>query len=230
MKSYLHALKEVSSLPISLERRRPGDSASDWQLVLMRGLLGLVWGLGGALIAWLVSGEKTVGAILGTAAVCLLRNRLCAKGEGTAVVELSKWLLSNVKDQEMRGTYSSLAALGLLVLRPFCIYILLLHGVWLWLPAAALLGYAASLDCGSMIKMDQRHWLTAAGISLVLGAIISKTMPNYHGMFIFSIAASILCWLLPMVMHRFNLSFSKPSCIYICEAIALILGVAGVAM
>ena len=228
MKSYLQALKDVSSLPIDIDR--PKRNVADWQRVLMRGVLGFAWGIGGAIVTWMVSGDRIVGAILGAAAVFVLRHYLCQKGEKGAIVELSKMLMGGIGDSELRATYSSLAALGIFLLRPFCTYILLIHGAWLWLPIAALLGYSASLDCGVIAKLDQRHWIPAAAGTLLLGAIASKALPQLHGMFMLSLVSTALCWLLPCALQRFNLRFSAEASLYVCEAFALVLGMAALAM
>ena len=232
MKSYLQALKEVSSLPITISRQnheRTHD-ATDAQRVLMRGLLGLLWGICGGIVCWIVSGDRIVGALLGTLAVFVLRHFICLKDEKSAIVELSKMLLKGFDDPDLRSTYSSLAALGLFLLRPFCTYVILVHNAWLWLPIAAMLGYAASLDCGSMAKLSQKHWLPAAIVVLVLGAVASKLVPEYKGIFMFAVLSTALCWLMPSALQRFNLRLSESCSLYVCEAFALLLGVAAIAM
>ena len=233
MKSYIKALKEVSSLPITLEntnRGRQQQNATDAQRVLMRGAIGLLWGLCGGIVCWLVSGDRVVGAVLGTLAVFALRYFVCMNDEKSAVVELSKMLMSGFKDNELRATYSSLAALGLFLLRPFCTYIILVHNAWLWLPIAAMLGYAASLDCGVMTKLSQRHWIPAVVAALLFGAIISKLIPACGGVFMFALLSTALCWLLPATLQRFNIRLSAVSALYVCEAFALLLGVAALAV
>ena len=232
MKSYLQALKDVSSLPITVSRQNQERTrdATDAQRVLMRGLLGLLWGICGGIVCWLVSGDRIVGALLGTLAVFVLRHFICLKDEKTAIVELSKLLLKGFDDPDLRSTYSSLAALGLFLLRPFCTYVILVHNAWLWLPIAAMLGYAASLDCGTMVKLNQRHWLPAAIAVLVLGAVASKLAPQYRGMFIVAVLSTILCWLLPSALQRFNIRLSAVGALYVCEAFALLLGVAALAV
>ncbi|MBO4511456.1 MAG: hypothetical protein J5746_01700 [Victivallales bacterium] len=233
MKSYLQALKEVSSLPITLEetgRGRQHKSPTDAQRVLMRGAIGLLWGLCGGLVCWLVSGDRMVGAVLGTLAVFVLRHFICMKDEKSAIVELSKMLMSGFKDNDLRATYSSLAALGLFLLRPFCTYVILVHNAWLWLPIAAMLGYTASLDCGVMTKLSQKHWIPALVVTLLFGAVISKLLPNCSGVFMFALVSTALCWLLPAALQRFNIRFSAVGALYVCEAFALLLGVAALAV
>lgn len=232
MKSYLQALKEVSSLPITLENTGRGRqlNATDVQRVLMRGVIGLLWGLCGGLVCWIVSGDRVLGAVLGTIAVFVLRHFICMKDEKSAIVELSKMLMSSFRDNELRATYSSLTALGLFLLRPFLTYIILVHNAWLWLPIAAMLGYAASLDCGVMAKLNQRHWIPAVVATLLLGVVISKLIPNCSGVFMFALVSVVLCWLLPVALQRFNIRLSAISALYVCEAFALLLGVAALAV
>ena len=230
MKSYLQALKEVSSLPIAVEGRGQQHNATDAQRVLMRGAVGLLLGLCGGMVCWLVSGDRVVGAVLGTVAVFVLRHFICMKDEKGAIVELSKILMGSFKDKELRGTYGSLVTLGLFVLRPFLTYIILVHNAWLWLPMAAMLGYAASLDCGVMAKLSQRHWIPAVIAALVFGAAMSKCSGGYSGIFVFTLVSTALCWLLPEALHRFNVRLSAVSALYVCETFALLLGVAALAM
>ena len=232
MKSYLQALREVSSLPITLEDTGRGrhKSPTDAQRVLMRGAIGLLWGLCGGLVCWLVSGDRVVGAVLGTLAVFVLRHFTCMKDEKSAVVELSKMMMSGFQDNDLRATYSSLVALGLFLLRPFCTYIILVHNAWLWLPIAVMLGYTASLDCGVMTKLSQKHWIPAVVVTVLFGAVISKLIPNCSGVFMFALVSTALCWLLHAALQRFNIRFSAVCALYVCEAFALLLGLAALAV
>lgn len=223
MKAYLAALRAVSSINFAPQQER--IAPAPWQRVFMRGLLGLLWGFAGIVVLWLMPGDRIVGALLATALVIWLRHLLCRPEERDGVVEVSAaFTPENVKG-EKDAYYHQVAFNIALVLRPFCIFVLLLNSNWLWLGIAAAFSVAISFESRKTIENPLgSHWICAFAFTLLLTAITSKIFPQQSGMFVVGVLSCVICWLAPLVLERFNLNFTEPGTMYVGESLALLLG------
>lgn len=231
MKTFIDALRSVSILNFDIQGTISAkDKAADWQVVLMRALMGLLWGAIGGLVAWFVPGDRFVGALLATLAIVGMRAYLCRPQERQGIIDVANALTPKEADGKSSATYSQAIFTGMLLFRPFCIYVIMLHNNWLWLSAAAALSQAFYMDNGREKKSTGSHWICACAITLITGGIGSKLFKSQDGMFIMAIAAAILCWLLPAMLDRFNCKRTAYADLFIGECAALIFGLLGQAL
>ncbi|MBR0457759.1 MAG: hypothetical protein IJJ26_00845 [Victivallales bacterium] len=232
MNQFLTALQAVSRLKLDWNSGSE-DRPSTWLRVLLRGLLGLVWGLVGGLVLWLVPGDRAVGTLLATLAVIGVRVGLSHPNEKYAFEQLSGDLAPKDADGSPNPYFRQAVFNLLLFVRPLCIYFILLHYNFLWLCAAAALGMAIAID--EEVEPDKRqplggNWVAAFAVTLGCGALGSKIFPNQAGMFIISVIAIILCWLLPYMLDRVCAKRTTSSMLLLGETAALILGLLGQAL
>lgn len=229
MKSFLQAIYSVSRMKGNVHDGMGRELPTPWQMVLARTLMGLLWGLCGFLVLWLVPGDRYVGVILGTLAVQSLRLWSCRPEERKGILEALSLLMPKAPEKTEDISYRQACFDGLLLVRPLCIYVILLGGNWLWLPAAAALSMALSLDEGNR-KYAGLHWFCAVSVSLLCGAIGSRAFPGQGGMFIMSILAAAICWMMSPVLDVLKLRTSRECTLFIGETVAFILGMLGQAM
>ncbi len=232
MNQFLTALQAVSRLKLDWKDGTP-DHPSAWLRVLLRGVMGLVWGLVGGLVLWLVPGDRAVGTLLATLAVVGVRVALSHPDEKYAFEELSGELAPKDADSKPNASFRQAVFNLLLFVRPLCIYFILLHYNFLWLCAAAALGMAIAID--EETEPDKRqplggNWIVAFAMTLACGALGSKIFPDQAGMFIISVIAIILCWLLPYMLDRVCAKRNSLSMLLLGETAALILGLLGQAL
>ena len=232
MNQFLTALQAVSSLNLHWEAEKD-QRPSPWLRVLLRGILGLVWGLVGGLVLWLVPGDRAVGTLLATLAVVGTRCALCHPDEKFAFEQLSGELAPKDADGRPNAYFRQAVFNLLLFVRPLCIYFILLHYNFLWLCAAAALGMSIGID--EEVEPSKRNplgtnWIAAFALTLGSGALGSKLFPNQSGMFIISVIAIILCWLLPYMLDRLCAKRTQPSMLLLGETAALLLGLLGQAL
>ena len=232
MERILTALKEVSSL--NLEKGVVSARPAGWLRVILRALLGLLCGLAGGLILWLVPGDRAVGTLLATLAVVGLRAALAHPSDKNAFLDLSadfapKDLETNAPNPFFRQAVFNI----LLLVRPLCLYFILLHHNFLWLCAAAALAQAIRVDEETAPENRRpvaSHWLAATLITLAVGAFASKIIAGQQSMFILSLIAVILCWLFPYMLDRLCARRTPSAMLYIGETAALVLGLLGQAL
>jgi len=232
MEQILTALKEVSSL--NLENGAVSTRPAGWLRVVMRALLGLACGLAGGLVLWLVPGDRAVGTLLATLAVVGLRALLAHPSDKSAFLDLSADFAPKDSDTNSPNPFFRQAIFNVLLLvRPLCLYFILLHRNFLWLCAAAALAQAIRTDEEAAPENRRplaAHWFAAAAITLLVGAFASKVFAGQQGMFILAVIAIILCWLLPYMLDRLCARRTPSAMLFLGEAAALILGLLGQAL
>ncbi len=232
MKQLIAALRAVSSLQLKFDEDEE-HSPSPWLRTLLRGLLGLIWGLVGGLVLWLVPGDRAVGTLLATLAVVGVRAALCHPSEKFAFEQLSAEFAPKNPNGSTNAAFQQAIFNLLLFVRPLCIYFILLNHNFLWLPAAAALGMSISID--EEKEPNERNplgsnWISAFAVTLAFGALGSKIFPDQSGMFIISVIAIILCWLMPYMLDRLCARRTPSSMLLVGETAALILGLLGQAL
>ena len=232
MKRFITALQEVSSM--KLDERARSTAPVGWLCVVLRSFLGLLCGLIGGLILWLVPGDRAVGTLLAALAVVGLRAWLAHPSEKTAFLELSADFAPKDLETDSPNPFFRQAIFNiLLMVRPLCLYFILLHHNFLWLAAAAALAEAIRQD--ELTSPEARrpvapHWFVAAVITLTVGAFASKVFEGQQSMFILSVIAVILCWLFPYMLDRLCARRIPSVMLFLGETMALILGLLGQAL
>lgn len=221
---FFKALSAVSriNLPIADNGK---SSPSDWQLVLARALVAVIYAAAAALILWLMPENRLVAALLATAATIALRNYLSLPSERSGLIEVSLHLTPETTHQVEQAAYQHAIFNLVLVARPICIFLLLLNCNFLWLIAAAALSYAVAI--ASVKDNAPGEWVSAVAVTLAVGAISSKVCSTLSGMFFISIIGCIICWLLSFAIARVNFNDRFNSTLYIAEFSALLLGMVG---
>ncbi|MBQ6472784.1 MAG: hypothetical protein IJJ33_12440 [Victivallales bacterium] len=232
MEQILTALKEVSSL--HLGEGTASARPACWLRVVLRALLGLVCGLLGGLILWLIPGDRAVGTLLATLAVVGLRACLAHPSDKNAFLDLSADFAPVDLETKAPNQFFRQAIFNILLLvRPLCLYFILLHHNFLWLCAAAALAQAIRIDEETAPENRRPvalHWLAATVITLAVGAFASKVIDGQQSMFILSVIAVILCWLFPYMLDRLCAHRTPAAMLYLGETAALVLGLLGQAL
>ena len=224
MRSFFKALSTVSriNLPIANNGK---SMPSDWQLVLARALVAVIYAAAAGLVLWLMPQNRLVAALLATAATVALRNYLCLPSERSGLVEVASLLTPQTTHPSEQTAYQHAIFNLVLVARPVCIFILLLNCNFLWLVAAAALGYAVAI---ASVKDDAPgEWVAAVAVALAVGALSSKVCGSLSGMFFISIIGCIICWLLSFAIAKVSFSDRFNCTLYIAETSALLLGMVG---
>lgn len=224
MGSFFKALGAVSriNLPIADKGK---STPSDWQLVLARALVAVIYAAAAGLVLWLMPQNRLVAALLATTATVALRNYLCLPSERSGLVEVSLLLTPQTAHSSEQNAYQHAIFNLVLVARPVCIFILLLNCNFLWLISAAALGYAVAI---ASVKDDAPgEWVAAIAVALVVGAISSKACGSLSGMFFISIIGCIICWLLSFAIAKVTFTDRFNCTLYIAETSALLLGMVG---
>ena len=224
MGSFFKALRKVSKINLPIAEKDK-SAPSDWILVLARALVALVCSLAAGLVLWLMPQSRLVAALLATAAVVALRNYFFLPSERSGLVEISAHLTPQTAQLEEKASYQHAIFNLVLVARPICIFVLLLYCNFLWLVAAAALGYAVAIASN---KSDAPgEWVSAVAVTLAVGALSSKICSAFSGMFFISIIACVICWLLSFAIARIDFKDRFNCTLYIAETSALLLGMVG---
>lgn len=223
MKQFLAAVKRVSSLFGNVDTE--GTPVKDWQLVLARAAVGLVIALAGGIVSYLVSGDRVIAGVLGTAAALAVRFFICPKSEASGISQTARLVTPAGVDPN----YSQMIFFVLTFLRPLCIFLLMMRGQWLWLVVAMALSEAIVLEMENT-RFSLPVWGAAWGVALVFGALEHSVSSLNANSFLLSLIICAIAWMLPAVYQRLNIRLSREVALYVGEALFLMLGVLGMAM
>jgi len=221
MNRFLAALKRVSSLFASVPTSEAPDA---WMLVLARALVAFATALAGILVVSLVKGDAVVSGILGTLAFLGARFFLVNRQEDSGIGDVSRQLSAG-RD----ASQAQIILFALTTLRPICIFLLLMRGNWLWIPAAVALSEAVALDV-EHAKGFSLAWIAACAVALACGALLASFGRRYESLFVVSLIASAIAWMLPSACQRLNVRLSREGLLYSAELLLLFLGLLGQAM
>ncbi len=224
MGSFFKALRMVSKINLPIAEKDKSAPA-DWMLVLARSIVALVYSFAAGLVLWLMPQSRLVAALLATVAVVALRNYFLPIAERSGLVEVASLLTPQTKQSGEQAAYQHAIFNVVLIARPVCIFVLLLYCNFLWLVAAAALGYAVAI---ASVKDDAPgEWVSACAVTLAVGALSSKVCAAFSGMFFISIIACILCWLLTFAIAKVSFNDRFNCTLYVAEFSALLLGMVG---
>lgn len=201
-----------------------------WQLVLGRSAWGLIEVLLAWLVLWLAPHERFTGTLFALIAVCVLRYFVFDPKELRIFVALSSKLSPSSGEKEGTRLFQQALFNLLLLVRPACIFCLLLSGNALWLMAAAALGMTVA--CGIEDKGGKtlpRIWLAGGIVTLVVGILLSRCC-SHPAMLLAAALAMALCWIFPSLVSKWEIPQDKDSMFTLGEALVLAVGVLGQAL
>ena len=206
------------------------ESVPGWQMVLGRSAWGLITVLAAWLVRWLAPHEPFTGALFALIAVCVIRVFVFDPKELRVLIALSSKLASSTTGKEGAGLFQQAIFNLLLLVRPACIFCLLLSGNALWLVAAAALGMTVA--CGFEDRGGKnlpKIWLAGGIVALTVGILLARCV-EHPAMLLASALAMALCWIFPPLIGKLQIPQTKETMLYLGETLVLAVGVLGQAL
>lgn len=213
------------------------------QIVLARSAMALAIAVGAGLVSWFV-GDRLVSAFCGAAAAWALRIYLPGDRESNgAMLALGRVRDSQGRELSVHENYADVLRSVVIFIQPMCYFLLIYRGFWRWLLPAMCLATVIALEIqwGENLKRGgsslPAHWVAAAAIVLLVCGFGGRLLPGRQGVFVLSLFALVLAWLLPQAISGFwpkdvfrseREAFS--AYYYLGEVSMLLLGLLGVAL
>lgn len=246
MAAFLEALAwvtrfENSRYGMTLRAGRPRAE----QVVLARAAMAVAIAAAAGLLSWFV-GDRLLGAVCGAAGAWALRIYLPGDRESNgSMLALRRVRDSRGEELVVSDDYADVLRGVVIFLQPFCYFLLIYRGAWVWLVPALTLATAQAVELlwgeSAAARSGGRslptHWLYAALVVVVFCGFGSRLLTGHSGLFVLGLFALVIAWLLPQAIGIFwpkgafrNEREALSAYYYLGEVGILVVGLLGVAL